>query len=62
MFSREDYGQQKTHAQLGYDSNGKVPPHGHKITYNANGYVDKQYYREINQNGKPVGSWIEDKR
>lgn len=26
-FSREDYGQQKTHGQLGYDINGKVPPH-----------------------------------
>lgn len=61
-FSREDYGQQKTHGQLGYDSNGKVPPHEHKISYNERGYVDKQYYREIDKNGKPVGPWIEDKK
>ncbi|ENN8378964.1 hemagglutinin repeat-containing protein, partial [Providencia rettgeri] len=61
-FSREDYGQQKTHGQLGYDSNGKVPPHEHKISYNERGYVDKKYYREIDKNGKPVGPWIEDKK
>ncbi|WP_313276304.1 hemagglutinin repeat-containing protein [Kosakonia cowanii] len=60
-FSREDFGQQKTHGQLGYDSNGKVPPHEHKISYNERGYVDKKYYREIDKNGKPVGPWIEDK-
>lgn len=57
-FSREDYGQQKTHGQLGYDINGKVPPHEHKITYNERGYTDKKYYREIDQNGKAVGPWI----
>ncbi|ENG4187404.1 VENN motif pre-toxin domain-containing protein, partial [Providencia rettgeri] len=61
-FSREDYGQQKTHGQLGYDANGKVPPHEHKINYNDRGYVDKRYYREIDKNGKPVGPWIEDKK
>ncbi|HDF2329268.1 TPA: hemagglutinin repeat-containing protein [Morganella morganii] len=61
-FSREDFGQQKTHGQLGYDSNGKVPPHEHKISYNERGYVDKKYYREIDKNGKPVGPWIEEKK
>ncbi|PIT52080.1 hypothetical protein BHC44_07475 [Snodgrassella alvi] len=61
-FSREDYGQQKTHGQLGYDSNGKVPPHEHKITYNERGYVDKHFYRKLDANGKPVGPWIVDKK
>lgn len=62
MFSREDYGQQKTHGQLGYDSNGKVPPHEHKFTYNERGYADKKYYREVDKDGKSVGPWIEDKK
>lgn len=57
-FSREYYGQQRTHGSLGYDSNGKVPPHEHKITYNERGFMDKIYYREIDKNGKAVGPWI----
>ncbi|GKX57435.1 hypothetical protein SOASR030_35470 [Leminorella grimontii] len=61
-FSREDYGQQKTHGQLGYDENNKVPPHEHKITYNDRGYVDKQYYRKMDKDGKAIGPWIEDKK
>ena len=60
-FSREDYGQQRTHGSLGYDSNGKVPPHEHKITYNERGFMDKKYYREIDKNGKAVGPWILEK-
>lgn len=41
-FSREDFGQQKTHGKLGYDRKGKVPPHEHKQTYksyNGNIYI-----------------------
>ncbi|CUI43499.1 hemagglutinin repeat-containing protein [Achromobacter xylosoxidans] len=59
-FSREDYGQQKTHGELGYDENGRVPPHEHRIIYNERGYVDKKYYRELDVNGNPVGSWVLD--
>lgn len=47
MFSREDYGQQRTHGALGYDANGKVPPHEHKTTYNERGFKDKYYYRDV---------------
>ncbi|WP_172730871.1 hypothetical protein [Pluralibacter gergoviae] len=61
MFSREDYGQQRTHGSLGYDSNGHVPPHEHKVTYNERGYVDGKYYREIDKSGNPVGPWISEK-
>ena len=61
MFSREDYGQQRTHGSLGYDSNGQVPPHEHKVTYNERGYVDGKYYREIDKSGNPVGPWISEK-
>uniref|UniRef100_UPI0020C6486E RHS repeat-associated core domain-containing protein n=1 Tax=Pectobacterium polaris TaxID=2042057 RepID=UPI0020C6486E len=60
-FSREDYGQQRTHDLLGYDANGKVPPHEHRITYNDRGYVDKKHYRELDKDGKAVGPWILDK-
>ncbi|EPK7359055.1 hypothetical protein LZ634_07180 [Kluyvera intermedia] len=60
-FSREDYGQQRTHSSLGYDSNGKVPPHEHKITYDERGFMDKKYHREIDKNGKAVGPWILEK-
>ena len=63
-FSREDYGQQRTHGTLGYDQNGKVPPHEHKRTYknhNGNIYKDKDYYRRIDKDGKPIGDWILDK-
>jgi len=56
-----DYGQQRTHGSLGYDSNGKVPTHEHKVTYNERGYLDKKYYREIDKNGKAVGPWISEK-
>ncbi|WP_216639287.1 VENN motif pre-toxin domain-containing protein [Achromobacter ruhlandii] len=59
-FSREDYGQQKTHGKLGYDENGRVPPHEHRIIYNDRGYVDKKYYRELDVNGNPVGPWVLD--
>jgi len=61
MFSREDYGQLRTHGSLGYDANGKVPPHEHKTTYNERGFKDKSYYREVDGNGKAVGPWILDK-
>ncbi len=55
MFSREDYGQQRTHGSLGYDANGKVPPHEHKIEYNSKGQPVGKYYREIDNNGNAVG-------
>lgn len=64
MFSREDYGQQKTHASLGTCVNGRCVPHEHKTTYtlhNGKEYPDKKYYREIDANGKAVGPWILDK-
>ncbi len=61
VFSREDYGQQRTHGSLGYDVNGKVPPHEHKTTYNERGFKDKSYYREVDENGKSVGPWTLDK-
>ncbi|WP_294829677.1 VENN motif pre-toxin domain-containing protein, partial [uncultured Gilliamella sp.] len=64
MFSREDYGQQRIHGNLEFDNNGKVVPHEHKQTYKShNGkiYKDKSYYRQIDENGKPVGPWILDK-
>ncbi|OCG23810.1 hypothetical protein A9G11_05100 [Gilliamella sp. wkB108] len=64
MFSREDYGQQRIHGNLEFDKNGKVVPHEHKQTYKSyNGkiYKDKSYYRQIDENGKPVGPWILDK-
>ncbi|EGU4502649.1 hypothetical protein HVC08_002266 [Salmonella enterica] len=61
MFSREDYGQQRTHGSLGYDVNGKVPPHEHKVEYNANGQPIGKYYREMDKNGKPVGPWVSEK-
>lgn len=60
-FSREDYGQQKTHAQLGHDSNGKISPCEYKITHNEQWVMDKTYYREIDKNGKAVGPWILEK-
>lgn len=63
-FSREDFGQQRIHGNLGFDNNGKVVPHEHKQTYkshNGNIYKDKSYYRQIDKNGKPVGPWILDK-
>ncbi|QXF32710.1 hypothetical protein CE143_05625 [Photorhabdus luminescens] len=60
-FSREDYGQQRTHGELGYDEKGKVPPHEHKITYNDRGFVDKRYYRKIDKDGKAMGSWVPEK-
>ncbi|MDF7670686.1 hypothetical protein PT276_05665 [Orbaceae bacterium ESL0721] len=63
IFSREDYGQQRTHGSLGYDDNGKVPAHEHKITYktyNGKEYKDKSYYRVIDENGKAIGPWILD--
>ncbi|CAB3824462.1 hypothetical protein LMG26846_00646 [Achromobacter insuavis] len=59
-FSREDYGQQKTHGKLGYDENGRVPPHEHRIIYNERGYVDRKYYIELDVNGNPVGAWVLD--
>ncbi|MGG7448523.1 VENN motif pre-toxin domain-containing protein [Kosakonia oryzendophytica] len=61
MFSREDYGQQRTHGTLGYDSNGNVPPHEHKVEYNANGQPIGKYYRELDQNGNVVGGWVSEK-
>ncbi|AWH87791.1 VENN motif pre-toxin domain-containing protein [Limnobaculum parvum] len=57
-FSREDYGQQKTHGQLGYNTDGSVPPHEHTITYSERGFVDTRQYRLIDSNGKAVGPWI----
>jgi filamentous hemagglutinin len=61
MFSREDYGQQRTHGTLGYDSDGKVPPHEHKIEYNPDGKPIGKYYRELDHNGNAVGPWMHDK-
>lgn len=61
MFSREDYGQQRTHGSLGYDVNGKAPPHEHKIEYKVNGQPTGKYYREIDKNGNAVGAWISEK-
>jgi filamentous hemagglutinin len=60
-FSREDYGQQRSHGSLGYATDGRAVPHEHKIEYNDRGFVDKQYYREVSADGKVVGPWILDK-
>ncbi|HBC5914662.1 TPA: hypothetical protein KEY36_001195 [Proteus mirabilis] len=61
MFSRENYGQQRTHGSLGYGANGKVPPHEHKIEYNSKGQPVGKYYREIDNNGNAVGDWVKEK-
>lgn len=60
-FSREDYGQQRSHGSLGYATDGRAVPHEHKIEYNSRGFVDKPYYREVSAYGKVVGPWILDR-
>ncbi|WP_455813236.1 hypothetical protein [Pseudomonas graminis] len=60
-FSREDYGQQQTHGSLGYDENGKVPPHEHRIIYDDRGFVKEKIYSVIGSDGNAVGPWMTDK-
>lgn len=62
MFSREDYGQQSAHKQIGIGSDGRAVPHEHKVEYNANGQPIGKYYRELDKDGNAVGSWINDKK
>ncbi|WP_216819514.1 VENN motif pre-toxin domain-containing protein [Gilliamella sp. N-W3] len=63
-FSREDYGQLNPHGEMRIGSDGRVVSHEHKRTYknyNGNIYKDKDYYRRIDKDGKPIGDWILDK-
>lgn len=57
MFSREDYGQQRTHGQLGRGADGRSVPHEHGVDWSDQGPIGKKY-RELNSSGKPVGPWI----
>jgi filamentous hemagglutinin len=59
MFSREDYGQQRTHMQLGKGADGRSVPHEHGVLWSEKGPIGKQY-RELNGSGKPVGDWIKE--
>ncbi|MEQ4925531.1 hypothetical protein [Proteus hauseri] len=61
-FSREDYGQQSAHKQIGIGKDGRAEPHEHKYEYNDKGLPIGKYYRKIDQNGKPIGEWINDKK
>jgi hypothetical protein len=62
MFSREDYGQLNPHKEIKLGSDGRAEPHEHKIIYNNKGQPVGKYYRKIDKNGKPTGSWINDKK
>jgi RHS repeat-associated protein len=57
IFSREDYGQQRTHGQLGLGPDGKSVPHEHRVHWSDQGPIGKSY-RQLDNNGKPVGPWI----
>ena len=57
MFSREDYGQQRKHGQLGRGPDGRSVPHEHRVDWSDQGPIGKSY-RELDITGKPVGSWI----
>jgi hypothetical protein len=57
MFSREDYGQQRTHGQLGRGADGRSVPHEHGVDWSDRGPIGKKY-RELDSSGKPVGPWI----
>ncbi len=59
MFSREDYGQQRTHGVLGRGADGRSVPHEHRVNWSDRGPTGKQY-RELDNNGRPVGSWHDD--
>ncbi|MDH5180069.1 MAG: RHS repeat protein [Gammaproteobacteria bacterium] len=59
MFSREDYGQQRTHGQLGRGPDGRSVPHEHRVDYSDKGPIGKRY-RELDSRGKPVGPWYSD--
>ncbi len=61
-FAREDYGQIRSHGQLGFAVDGKAVPHEHKILYNERNQPIGSYYRELDSNGKPIGNWISDKK
>lgn len=58
-FSREDYGQQRTHGQLGVGSDGRSVPHEHRVDYSDQGVIGK-FYRELSESGVPVGNWIKE--
>ena len=57
MFSREDYGQRRTHGQLGLGPDGRSVPHEHGVDWSDRGPIGKKY-RELDSKGKPAGSWI----
>lgn len=57
MFSREDYGQQRTHGQLGRGADGRSVPHEHRVDWSDQGPIGKRY-RELDSRGQPVGPWI----
>ena len=59
MFSREDYGQQRTHGVLGRGSDNRSVPHEHRINWSDRGPTGKQY-RELDNSGRPVGPWYDD--
>ena len=58
-FSREDYGQLRTHGTLGRAPDGNSVPHEHRILYSDKGPIGKQY-RELGTDGTPVGPWYDD--
>jgi hypothetical protein len=58
-FSREDYGQNAPHGTLGQDVSGRTVPHEHRYNYSNRGPTGKQY-RELDEDGKPIGPWEDD--
>ncbi len=61
MFSREDYGQLRTHGQLGRGADGRSVPHEHRVDWDPSGRGPiGTWYRELGDRGEPVGSWIKD--
>ena len=61
MLSREDYGQQRTHSQLGRGADGRSVPHEHGVDWDPNGRGPiGTRYRELGSRGEPVGPWIKD--
>lgn len=58
-FSREDYGQQRTHGLLGPGPDGNSVPHEHRTDYSDRGPIGNRY-RELDNNGMPVGPWHDD--
>jgi hypothetical protein len=60
LFSRADYGQVKPHNKICLGPDGKALPHEHRYDYSEKGPT-KQWYREIDTHGMPVGPWILEK-